>query len=70
MHKDAVEGVDYDLKRLTEVWTRDERADRRVCQENQIGVNSPAYDPAPYSPVHERAWCSSWTGIAPASRSC
>jgi len=24
-----------------------------VCQENQIGVSSPAYDPAPYSPVHE-----------------
>ena len=27
--------------------------DRRVCQENQIGVNSPAYEPAPYSPIHE-----------------
>jgi Rieske 2Fe-2S family protein len=24
-----------------------------VCQENQIGVNSPAYEPAPYSPIHE-----------------
>jgi len=28
-------------------------ADTRNCTENQIGVNSPAYDPAPYSPVHE-----------------
>jgi phenylpropionate dioxygenase-like ring-hydroxylating dioxygenase large terminal subunit len=45
--------VDYDLERLTEVWKATNEADRRVCQENQIGVNSPAYDPAPYSPVHE-----------------
>jgi Rieske 2Fe-2S family protein len=53
VHKDAVEGVDYDLKRMTEVWLATNESDRRVCQENQIGVNSPAYDPAPYSPVHE-----------------
>ena len=54
VHKDAVEGVDYDLKRLTEVWMATNDSDRRVCQENQIGVNSPAYDPAPYSPVQEQ----------------
>ena len=53
VHKDAVEGVDYDLPRLTEVWKATNESDRRVCQENQIGVNSPVYDPAPYSPVHE-----------------
>ncbi len=53
VHKDAVEGVDYDLKTLTEVWLATNESDRRICQENQIGVNSPAYDPAPYSPVHE-----------------
>ena len=53
VHKDAVEGVDYDVSRLTEVWRATNESDRRVCQENQIGVNSPAYDPAPYSPVHE-----------------
>jgi Rieske 2Fe-2S family protein len=53
VHKDAVEGVDYDVRRLTEVWKATNDSDRRVCQENQIGVNSPAYDPAPYSPVHE-----------------
>jgi Rieske 2Fe-2S family protein len=53
VHKDAVEGVDYDLKRMTEVWMATNESDRRVCQENQIGVNSPAYDPAPYSQMHE-----------------
>jgi Rieske 2Fe-2S family protein len=53
VHKDAVEGVDYDLKELTEVWIATNAADKRICQENQIGVASPAYDPAPYSLVHE-----------------
>jgi len=53
VHKDAVEGVDYDLNRLTEVWMATNDEDRRVCQENQIGVNSPAYEPAPYSSVQE-----------------
>ncbi len=53
VHKNAVEGVDYDLARMTEVWLATNDADRRICQENQIGVTSPAYDPAPYSPIHE-----------------
>jgi Rieske 2Fe-2S family protein len=53
VHRDAVEGVDYDLKELTEVWLATNAADTRNCQENQIGVSSPAYAPAPYSPVHE-----------------
>ncbi len=53
VNKDAVEGVDYDLKRLTEVWMATNESDRRVCQENQLGVNSPAYEPAPYSPIQE-----------------
>ncbi|MBK0399711.1 aromatic ring-hydroxylating dioxygenase subunit alpha [Limibaculum sp. M0105] len=49
VHKDAVEGVDYDLKRLTEVWTATNDEDRRVVEENQLGINSPAYEPGPYS---------------------
>jgi Rieske 2Fe-2S family protein len=53
VHRDAVEGVDYDLARMTEVWLATNDADRRICQENQIGVSSPAYDPAPYSTIHE-----------------
>ena len=53
VHKDAREGVDYDPRRLTEVWLATNEEDRRVCQENQLGVNSPAYAPAAYSPVHE-----------------
>lgn len=53
VHRDAVEGVDYNLRDLTEVWLATNDADRRICQENQIGVLSPAYDPAPYSAIHE-----------------
>lgn len=53
VNRDAVEGVDYDLKEMTEVWLATNDEDRRICQENQIGVMSPAYDPVCYSPVHE-----------------
>lgn len=53
VHKDAVEGRDYDLKRLTEVWTATNDEDRRVVEENQIGISSPAYEPGPYSPRQE-----------------
>ena len=53
VHKDAVEGVDYDLKRLTEVWIATNDEDRQVVEDNQQGINSPVYEPGPYSPVHE-----------------
>ncbi|PTX49600.1 Rieske 2Fe-2S family protein [Gemmobacter caeni] len=53
VHKDAVEGRDYDLKRLTEVWLATNDEDRRVVEENQIGVSSPAYEPGPYSAKQE-----------------
>lgn len=51
--KDAVEGVDYDLKRLTEVWVATNDEDREIVEGNQLGINSPAYVPGPYSPVME-----------------
>ena len=53
VHKDAVEGVDYDLKALTEVWLNTNDEDRRVVEENQKGILSPAYQPGPYSPTQE-----------------
>lgn len=49
VHKDAVEGVDYDLERLTELWTRTNLQDRDLVENNQLGVNSPGYRPGPYS---------------------
>jgi len=53
VHKDAVEGVDYDLKRLSEVWLSTNDEDRQVVEDNQAGINSPAYEPGPYSQMHE-----------------
>jgi Rieske 2Fe-2S family protein len=51
--KDAVEGVDYDLKNLTEVWINTNDEDRVVVEENQKGILSPAYEPGPYSTIQE-----------------
>ena len=53
VNKEAVEGVDYDLGRLTEVWLATNDEDRRIVEENQLGINSPAYIPGPYSPTQE-----------------
>ena len=49
VHKDAVEGVDYDLDELTHVWTETNDQDRRIVEENAFGIHSPAYEPGPYS---------------------
>jgi glycine betaine catabolism A len=53
VHKDAVEGVDYDLETLTHVWTETNDEDRRIVEENALGIRSPAYEPGPYSEMHE-----------------
>jgi len=53
VHKDAVAGVDYDVEDLTRVWTATNTQDQRIVEENQRGVNSPAFEPGPYSTVHE-----------------
>jgi Rieske 2Fe-2S family protein len=53
VHKDAVEGVDYTLEDLTHVWTETNDQDRRIVEENAFGIKSPAYEPGPYSAMHE-----------------
>ena len=71
--RDAVEGVDYDLKRLTEVWIATNDEDREIVEGNQKGINSPAYLPGPYSSVEESGviqfvdWYADWMarGLAP-----
>ena len=49
VHKDAVEGVDYHLDQLTDLWTRTNDQDKWLAENNQLGVNSPGYTPGPYS---------------------
>ena len=53
VHKDAVEGVDYDLAKLRKVWDATNDQDRQLVEENQRGVNSSAYQPGPYSATFE-----------------
>ena len=53
VHKDAVEGVDYDVERLTAVWNATNRQDADLVEMTQKGVKSTAYEPGPYSPYTE-----------------
>jgi len=53
VHKDAVEGRDYDLENLTAVWNATNRQDADLVELSQAGVRSPAYEPGPYSPYTE-----------------
>jgi Rieske 2Fe-2S family protein len=45
----AVEGVDYDVERVTWLWSRTGAEDWKICEDNQAGVNSRRYRPGPYS---------------------
>jgi Rieske 2Fe-2S family protein len=53
VHKDAVEGVDYDIQKLTEVWIATNAQDSELVGFQHSGVASPAYEPGPYSPHTE-----------------
>lgn len=53
VHKDAVEGQDYDLKRLRDIWDTTNSQDKSLVENNQRGVNSVAYQPGPYSQTYE-----------------
>ena len=49
VHEDAVEGVDYDVESLTEVWRRTNAQDALLVASTQRGVADPAYEPGPYT---------------------
>lgn len=53
VHKDAVEGEDYDPDRLRQVWDATNDQDRILGEENQLGINSIGYQPGPYSETFE-----------------
>lgn len=55
VHKDAVEGVDYDLHKLTHVWIETTNQDAELVARSHAGVLDPAYEPGVYSPFSERA---------------
>ncbi|HTV94547.1 MAG TPA: aromatic ring-hydroxylating dioxygenase subunit alpha [Steroidobacteraceae bacterium] len=45
----AVEGVDYEVERLTWLWRTTSLEDKRIVEMNQAGVNSRFFEPGPYS---------------------
>jgi Rieske 2Fe-2S family protein len=53
VHRDAVEGVDYQLDKLLPFWKLTSEQDWVLCENNQRGVNSRRYRSGPYSPEKE-----------------
>lgn len=53
VHAEAVEGRDYDLERLVEVWRATSNQDRQLVERNQRGVRSVGYRPGPYAEASE-----------------
>ena len=50
---EALEGVDYDLERLTPFWRMTSEQDWELCERAAAGVASPGYRPGPLSRDHE-----------------
>ena len=53
VHKDAVEGKDYELEKLTRVWIETTAQDADLVGRTQAGVEDPAYETGPYSSFTE-----------------
>lgn len=60
VHADAVEGEDYNLDELTDVWRKTNLQDGTFVARAQLGVSSPAYEPGPYvrSEYQVEAFCN------------
>lgn len=60
VHKDAVEGKDYDIENLRRLWETTNNQDIFLTEINQKGVGSAGYEPGPYMPDAE-SWCERFT---------
>lgn len=49
----ANSGADYTEDRLTEFWRLTSEQDWKLCEDNQAGVESMAYEPGPYAPSEQ-----------------
>jgi Rieske 2Fe-2S family protein len=50
---DAKPGIDYDPARLTWLWTVTSEQDKRIVEQNQLGIRSRFYEPGPYAPMEQ-----------------
>jgi phenylpropionate dioxygenase-like ring-hydroxylating dioxygenase large terminal subunit len=60
--KNAVEGKDYILSRVTEFWEITGAQDGTLCENNFRGIQTKGYRPGPYAPVEDQVinfvdWC-------------
>lgn len=60
--KEAVEGKDYSLERLTQFWEVTGEQDGQLCENNFKGIETRGYRPGPYAPVEDQVinfvdWC-------------
>ncbi|RQR55232.1 aromatic ring-hydroxylating dioxygenase subunit alpha [Burkholderia sp. Bp9002] len=53
VHADAVEGVDYTIAELTEVWMATNAQDKHLVEITHAGTQDPAYAPGVFSPFTE-----------------
>ena len=53
VHENAVEGRDYQLDKLMPFWQLTSEQDWAICERQQKGVESTAYEPGPYSTYKE-----------------
>jgi Rieske 2Fe-2S family protein len=53
VHEDAIEGKDYELEKLMPFWQLTSEQDWAICERQQKGVDSTAYEPGPYSTFKE-----------------
>lgn len=53
VRSDAIEGVDYDLAKVTEVWQATNAEDKELCERNYRGVKSRVFEPGPLNPLAE-----------------
>ncbi|HEV2431502.1 MAG TPA: aromatic ring-hydroxylating dioxygenase subunit alpha [Burkholderiales bacterium] len=53
VHEDAVEGRDYRLDKLMPFWQLTAEQDWEICERQQRGIESSAYEPGPYSTYKE-----------------
>ena len=53
VHKDAKEGIDYNLEEITWMWDVTTIADKRIIENNQKGVLSNQYKPGPLSQMEK-----------------
>ena len=53
VHADAIEGVDYDIEKLTEVWKATNQQDANLVAITHSGTQDPGYSPGPFSAFTE-----------------